>query len=106
MYSREPHRCPPRWLVHIGEDACPDYGKPDNSAPSTDESDWHTAYALDESEAAEKLAEESNVNGDYYLMNSTYPVWVRPFPWNPDDKPKRSNVSAEPDIHYNIREVE
>lgn len=39
-------------------------------------------------------------------MNNTYPVWVRPFPWNPDDKPKRFNVSAEPDIHYSVNEVE
>lgn len=98
MYPREPHRCPPRWLVFIG-----DYG---SSTPSDSEEDWTEVYALDESEAAEKLAEESNVNGDYYLMNNTYPVWVRPFPWNPDDKPKRFNVSAEPDIHYSVNEVE
>lgn len=106
IYSHKPHKCPPCWLVFIGEDSCPDYGKADSSVPSSDENDWVEVYALDESEAAEKHAERCNTEGDYYLMNNTYPVWVRPFPWNPDDKPKRFNVSAEPDINYSVHEVE
>jgi hypothetical protein len=80
MSARVPHKCPPCWLVFIGEDSCPDYGKADNSTPSSDENDWVEVYALDESEAAEKYAEKRNTEGDYYLMNETYPVWVRPFP--------------------------
>lgn len=93
-----PHKCPPCWLVFLG-----DYG---SSTPSDSEEDWTEVYALDESEAAEKYAEKCNTEGDYYLMDSMYPVWVRPFPWNPDDKPKRFNVSAEPDIRYSVDEVE
>jgi len=99
------HRCPPRWLVFIGEDACPSRGKPDESTPSSDASDWSEVYASDENEAAEKRATQSNEDNEYYMVNDTYPVWVRSFPWKAEEKPKRFNVSAEPSVNYYLDEV-
>ena len=98
------HTCPPRWLVFIGEDAL--YGRPgENPTPSDDESDWQIVRAIDEEDAAQNVAQDSNENREYYMMNETYPVWVRPFPWNASDTPKRFNASAEPDVRYSVEEV-
>jgi hypothetical protein len=104
---RRHHRCPPRWLVFIGEDACSGWGEPDTATPSDDEGDWSAVYATDEGDAAEKRATAKNEDsGEYYMMNETYPVWVRSFPWKEGDKPKRFNVSAEPSVYYSVNEVE
>lgn len=105
LYTRRLHKCPPRWLVFIGEDACPNWGEPDNNTPSTDESDWTDVYAIDDAEAAETVVTAHNETNEYYMMNQTYPVWVRPFPYNSEDIPKRFNVSAEPSVHYNVSEA-
>lgn len=104
-YSFVPHKCPPRWLVFVGEDACPSRGKPDESTPSSDASDWSEVYASNESEAAEKCAEQANECNEYYMMNDTYPVWVRSYPWKAEEKPKRFKVSAEPSVNYYADEV-
>ena len=102
---RVPHKCPPRWLVFVGGDACPSRGKPDESTPSSDASDWSEVYASDESEAAEKRATQSNEDNEYYMMNKTYPVWVRSYPWDVGEKPRRFNVFAEPSVNYYLDEV-
>ena len=102
---RAPHQCPPRWLVFVGENACSSRGEPDESVPSTNQEDWSDEYARDESEAAEKRATQSNEDNEYYMMDKTYPVWVRSYPWKSEEKPKRFNVSAEPSVDYYIDEV-
>lgn len=51
----------------------------------------HSLYARDEDAAALKYAEESNTNGDYYLMNETVQITVNGKPFS---------ISAEPDVHY------
>lgn len=79
------------------------YGE--NPTPSDEECDWHTVRAVDEEDAALNSAQDSNENREYYMMNQTYPVWVRPFPWNANDTPKRFNALAEPDIRYSVEEV-
>jgi hypothetical protein len=92
-------------LVFIGVDACSNRGKPDESVPSTDQGDWFDEYAHNESEAAEKRATQSNEDNEYYMMDATYPVWVRSYPWKAEEKPKRFNVSAERAVNYYIDEV-
>lgn len=99
---RIPHKCPPRWLVFVG---CRNRGGPDGWAPASDALDWSEVYASDESEAAEKRATQSNEDNEYYMMNKTYPVWVRSYPWKAEERPKRFNVSAEPSVDYYIDEV-
>lgn len=100
------HTCPPRWLVCIGGEAI-SYGGMygENPTPSDEERDWHTVRAVDEEDAALNAAQDSNESREYYMMNETYPVWVRPFPWNASDTPKRFNASAEPDVRYSVEEV-
>ena len=59
----------------------------------------------DESEAAEKHATQSNEDNEYYMMNTTCPVWVRSYPWKSEEKSKRFNVLAEPSVSYYVDEV-
>ncbi len=54
----------------------------------------HSLYARHAEAAALKYAEESNTNGDYYLMNETVEITV-------DGKP--FSIGAEPDVHYSAR---
>lgn len=56
----------------------------------------HEIRAMDEEGAALKYAEESNVEGDYYLMNETVEITVNG---------KRFCIGAEPDVHYSAREL-
>lgn len=48
-------------------------------------------YSNDEEGAALKYAEESNVEGDYYLMNDSVEITV---------DGSKYEISAEPDVHY------
>jgi len=56
----------------------------------------HEVYALYEEAAALKYAEESNVEGDYYLMNDSVDIIV-------DGNAYR--ISAEPDVHYSANKL-
>ena len=56
----------------------------------------HQIYAMDEKDSALKFAEESNINGDYYLMDNPCVVLVGE---------KRFEISAEPDICYSANEI-
>ena len=56
----------------------------------------HEIYGISEEDAALKYAEESNVEGEYYLMNESVTIEVNS---------KKFVISAEPDIHYSAREV-
>ena len=57
----------------------------------------YSVYGMTDEGAALKYAEESNVDGDYYLMNESVEVSVNG---------KVFNIGAEPDIHYWAREKE
>ena len=57
------------------------------------------AYSFDD--AAENFAKQYNEDGDYSLMNNSIDVIIS------DGKTeKKYTVSAEPDIHYSVDEVE
>ena len=56
----------------------------------------HEVQAMDEEDAALKFAEESNVKGDYYLMNETVEITV---------DGRKFCIGAEPDIHYSASEI-
>ena len=56
----------------------------------------HDVRAMDKEGAALKYAEESNVEGDYYLMNETVVIEV--------DGTKFC-IGAEPDVHYSVNEL-
>lgn len=101
---RAPHQCFFCWLVFIGDHACRSRGE-SGETPSGDASDWSEVYARNESEAAEKHATQSNEDNEYYMMNKTYPVWVRSYPWDVGEKPRRFNVFAEPSVNYYLDEV-
>ena len=57
----------------------------------------HQVYAATEYFAALKYAEDSNCNGDYYLMNESVEITVNS---------TKFRISAEPDIHYSADEIE
>lgn len=54
----------------------------------------HVVNARDAEDAALAYAEKSNVNGDYYLMNTAVDITVNG---------KRFRIGAEPDIHYSVK---
>lgn len=56
----------------------------------------HEVFSISERQAALKYAEDSNTNGDYYLMNDSVDITV-------NGKPYR--ISAEPDVHYSANEI-
>ena len=53
--------------------------------------DNYDVYAMDSESAALKFAEESNENGDYYLMGESAIIEVDGV---------KFEIGAEPDIHY------
>jgi len=61
-----------------------------------DGDEHESVYAMDESGAARKYAEMSNVEGDYYLMDNSVNILVNG---------KAFRISAEPDINYNAEEI-
>lgn len=56
----------------------------------------HTIYAMSEYDAAIKYARWYNERGDYDLMNDEQNIKVNGKPYV---------VSAEPDIHYSVKEL-
>jgi len=56
----------------------------------------HSAYGMDEEDAALNYAESSNCSNDYYLMNETVRITVNG---------KEYDISAEPDVHYSADKV-
>ena len=53
-------------------------------------------YAMSAESAALKYAENSNVEGDYYLMDQSVTITVNEV---------KFEISAEPDIHYSATEI-
>jgi len=56
----------------------------------------HDVWANDPWLAALKYAEDSNVNGEYYLMDNSVEITVNGKPYL---------ISAEPDVHYSANPV-
>jgi hypothetical protein len=85
-YDFREHKCPPVFYI-THEEYLGDEKK--------------KIYAWTFEEAAKKYGEKYNSNGDYSLMNDSIDIVVS------DGKTeKKFSVSAEPDIHYSVSEVE
>lgn len=61
-----------------------------------EDGDEYPIRAMDEQGAALKYAEESNIEGDYYLMNESVVITING---------KEFEISAEPDVHYSANEL-
>ena len=83
------HKCKPIFYVNH-----PDYNG----------DDWDKIRGSYEEDAAEEYGRKYNENGDYLLMNETITICVSQYPDGKDAK--KFEVSAEPDIHYRVSEIE
>ncbi len=73
--------------IWSGNDGCP--CKP--YAITCEDGEDYIVYEKDEHSAAKKYAEQSNVEGDYYLMDGSVKIKVNG---------NLYRISAEPDIYY------